>query len=126
MIINGFRNIFNEKVEVLNDDTVVFWSQPDFSYKSRVHIYNCNNTEIGYIQYKTTSTQIGNIVYFSDDEIVDLSSFSIDNQNDSKVSVLINDNIIGYFEYENENVIFSNVDSDFIDVYLLYIYSLLF
>ena len=29
------------------NDNVVFWSQPDFSYKHRVHIYSNSNDEIG-------------------------------------------------------------------------------
>ena len=52
---------------------VKYWSQPDFAYKSRVHIYDSDDNEIGYVQYKILSIQDGNNCFYKDDKQIDLN-----------------------------------------------------
>ena len=79
MLIMNIDNFsLNAKNKVFNNDgKLLYWSQPDFAYKNRLHVYDDSDAEIGYIQYKILSSQKENEIYDADDKRIDVSSFSI-------------------------------------------------
>lgn len=126
MILKNYKNILANKVEIIDNDNVVFWSQPDFSYKHRVHIYSNSNDEIGYIQYKVTSNQNGNIICYPNDNIADISELSCIKIDDLHIRILDKGSEIGNIEYLGDDIIISINNNDIIDMYILFIYTLLF
>lgn len=126
MILKNYKNILANKVEIIDNDNVVFWSQPDFSYKHRVHIYSNSNDEIGYIQYKVTSNQNGNIIFYPNDNIADISELSCIIIDDLHIRILDKGSEIGNIEYLGDDIIISINNSDIINMYILFIYTLLF
>lgn len=78
IIVSEINEILNKKIKINNEKgEAVFWSQPDFSYKKRVHIYDRNDNEIGYVQYLITSSQKGNEVYDSFDHFIEFNNFKL-------------------------------------------------
>lgn len=66
------------RYDLLNENgNIEFWCQPDFAYKMRLHVYDKNNDEIGYVQYKILSTQDGVEYYDNKDNKLDLNSYIV-------------------------------------------------
>ena len=58
LIIDKNTFALNARNEIRDEnDNLAYWSQPDFSYKQRVHVYDSKDNEIGYVQYKILSIQ---------------------------------------------------------------------
>lgn len=80
--INKDKFSIATRYDLLNEDgKIEFWCQPDFAYKMRLHVYDKNNDEIGYVQYKILSTQDGVEYYDNKDNKLDLSSYVVDGEN---------------------------------------------
>lgn len=76
LLINIDNFELSNKNEILNENgELQFWSQPDFAYKQRVHVYDCLNNEIGYIQFKILSIQDGTSFFDYLDKQIDMSCF---------------------------------------------------
>lgn len=77
--INNF-NLENRN-EIKDDNgSVKYWSQKDFAYKKRIHVYDDVNNEIGYVQYKILSIQAGIEVYDRHDNLIDMKAFDVVNK----------------------------------------------
>lgn len=81
LIIDLEKFSLYSKNEIVNDNgNLQYWSQPDFSYKHRVHIYDKDSNEIGYVQYKILSTQ-DTINYFDkEDKEISISNLTVKNK----------------------------------------------
>lgn len=76
LIINVENFALNNKNEILDESgKLIFWTQSDFAYKQRVHVYDSLNSEIGYVQFKVLSIQNGNEIFDSKDKQIDISEF---------------------------------------------------
>lgn len=105
-----------------DNQEVVFYSQPDFAYKKRLHIYNSNNEEVGYVQYKILSIQNCNELFDASDRKIDVD--------DIEVVYETNDILVK----ENGEVIMNIINNDnqisvdikeIEDKYILLLYSLI-
>lgn len=80
--INKDKFSIATRYDLLNEDgKIEFWCQPDFAYKMRLHVYDKNNDEIGYVQYKVLSIQDGVEYYDNKDNKLDLSSYVVNGEN---------------------------------------------
>lgn len=81
LIIDLEKFSLYSKNEIVNGNgNLQYWSQPDFSYKHRVHIYDKESNEIGYVQYKILSTQ-DTINYFDkEDKEISISNLTVKNK----------------------------------------------
>lgn len=77
--INNF-NLENRNEIKDEKGEIQYWSQKDFAYKRRVHIYDNSNNEIGYVQYKVLSIQTGIEFYDKTDKQIDMSEFTVSNR----------------------------------------------
>ena len=76
--INKDKFSIATRYDLLNENgNIEFWCQPDFAYKMRLHVYDKNNDEIGYVQYKILSTQDGVEYYDNKDNKLDLNSYIV-------------------------------------------------
>lgn len=76
--INKDKFSIATRYDLLNENgNIEFWCQPDFAYKMRLHVYDKNNDEIGYVQYKILSTQDGVEYYDNKDNKIDLYSYIV-------------------------------------------------
>ena len=96
MLYIDFNNFeLNSRYEIKDEDGVVrYWSQSDFAYKQRVHIYDENDNEIGYVQYKILSIQDGVEYYSKDDIKLDLSNYVIDNKDNGDYDIRNNGMVV--------------------------------
>lgn len=79
LIISDINSILEKRVDINNESgELLFYSQPDFAYKHRVHIYDNKDEEIGYVQYIILSSQTSNEIYTSQDELLNLSNLKDD------------------------------------------------
>lgn len=117
--LNNKNNIYDE------NNTVKYWSQPDFAYKSRVHVYDASDNEIGYVQFKILSIQEGITYCDKEDNLIQMNDFELLEQTD-KYSFRIkhNDLIIDVVEKDNRLVIEDSKDID-LNRCILFIVSLL-
>lgn len=68
----------NNKVEIQDIyNSVRYWSQPDFSYKKRVHIYDDKNNEIGYVQYIILSSQDEVLYFDKNNKPIDIKDYKV-------------------------------------------------
>lgn len=82
------------RYDLLNENgNIEFWCQPDFAYKMRLHVYDKNNDEIGYVQYKILSTQDGVEYYDNKDNKLDLNSYIV-NGKDYNYEITHNDVVV--------------------------------
>lgn len=125
MIIGNYNNILHDVVQIMDNNSVVYWSQPDFSYKHRIHLYNVDNKEIGYVQYKVTSEQKDNYVFSCDDSVIDVSSYSYSKDDEGCINILLNNNKIANLKFVDDSIDISFNNNDAIDIMMLYIYSIL-
>ena len=70
----GNKNLINNE-----NGELQYWTQPDFSYKKRLHIYDKNDNEIGYVQYKILSCQEGNGFFSKEDKQINLDEWNYQN-----------------------------------------------
>lgn len=109
MIVIDTKNLILGKRNNIVDenDELVYWTQPDFSYKHRVHIYRADNSEVGYVQYKILSIQkdveyydyMDNRLEFSNYKIVNKkSNFEYDIECDNDVTNITHDGERCYIE----------------------------
>lgn len=104
IIIDKNKFTINTRYDLLNENgNIEFWCQPDFAYKMRLHIYDKNNEEIGYVQYKILSIQDGVEYYDSKDNRLDFSSYII-NGKDNNYEI-IHDDVVVLKSILKENVI---------------------
>ena len=80
MIIIDLNNFsLDAKNELVNENgELQFWSQPDFAYKKRVHVYDATNDEIGYVQYKILSIQKDVDVFDKKDKPININQYSLE------------------------------------------------
>lgn len=84
----------NTRYDLLNENgNIEFWCQPDFAYKMRLHVYDKNDDEIGYVQYKILSIQEKVEYYDNEDNKLDLSSYII-NGKDYNYEIIHNDIVV--------------------------------
>lgn len=85
----------SKKNEIIDENgNIKYWCQPDFSYKKRLHVYNSDNNEIGYVQYKVISLQ-SDVEYFdAADNKLDYSEYTFVEEKDSSFVVLYDGNKI--------------------------------
>lgn len=121
--INIENFALNNKNEI-KDETgnLQYWTQPDFSYKQRVHIYNSQNNEIGYVQYKILSIQNGNEVFDKHDNPIDLHEYKQNNKtSDWNYDIEYNGVVIAkIIDGKIDFIDNSNIDSS-----ILFIFSLI-
>ena len=92
--INKDKFSIATRYDLLNEDgNIEFWCQPDFAYKMRLHVYDKNNDEIGYVQYKILSTQDGVEYYDNKDNKLDLNSYIV-NGKDYNYEITHNDGVV--------------------------------
>lgn len=104
IIIDKNKFSINTRYDLLNENgNIEFWCQPDFAYKMRLHIYDKNNEEIGYVQYKILSIQDGVEYYDSKDNRLDFSNYII-NGKDNNYEI-IHDDVVVLKSILKENVI---------------------
>lgn len=101
MLIIDLDNFALDKKSEINNEKgeLQYWSQPDFAYKKRVHIYDNKDNELGYVQYKILSSQDGATYFTNDDKTVDLSDLKVINKN-------------GDWQYDIDNVASLKVDGN--------------
>lgn len=123
LIINIDDFALNKRNEILDETgKLIFWSQPDFAYKQRVHIYDDVNNEIGYVQYKILSIQEGNEIYDSFDSRLDLSGFKQLNMiNIWTYDIELNGSIVASIKEGKIEI----ADNSIINKCLLFIFSLI-
>lgn len=81
LIINKDKFDVNNKNLINNENgELQYWTQPDFSYKKRVHIYDRNDNEIGYVQYKILLCQDGNNFFSKEDKQIELNDWNYQNE----------------------------------------------
>lgn len=115
-----------EKNEIENENgSTQYWSQPDFSYKRRVHIYDSENNEIGYVQYKILSSQNEIGFYDKDDKPIILDDLQILYKKDEwNYSIVKNNNEIVLLEKVDNLVKIEIKDYSEINKCLLKVFSL--
>lgn len=124
MLIIDINNFELSKRNEITDETgkVQFWTQPDFAYKQRVHIYDCLDNEIGYVQYKVLSIQNGNEIHDKEDKLIDINGFKkVNSQSNWNYEIEYNGAVICCV---NEGKI-EIVDNSDINKCLLFIFSLI-
>lgn len=116
----------NSKNEIVDDNGLLkYWSQYDFSYKRRVHVYDAENNELGYIQYRILSIQEKNDVYDKSDKIIDLSSFKQTEVVDKWNYTVLKDNeIVAYVQTKENKLEIDIKNKEVVDQCLLYVFSL--
>lgn len=106
LIINSYKDYLTSKTIITDDEkNEIFWSQPDFSYKHRVHVYDKNNNEIGYVQYAILSSQQTNELYYANDTQMDLSVYDVKELKDSCTVYRDNNKVMDILCNDNEIVI---------------------
>lgn len=81
LIINKDKFSIQTKSEILDEtDNVKYWCQPDFAFKGRLHVYDENNDEIGYVQYKILKSQDGVEYYDHKDNKINVDDYCIDGE----------------------------------------------
>ena len=125
LIINIDNFDINTKTEMNNGDgELKYWSQPDFSYKRRTHIYDSCDNEIGYVQYKVLSTQDNNSVFSKEDNPILLDDFYINNkQSIWNYDIFKDNNLIASIEENGGKVIIKILNEDYTEKCLLLVYS---
>ena len=122
LIIDLNTFALDSKYEILNEkDELQYWSQPDFAYKKRVHIYDNKDNELGYVQYKILSCQDGATFFNKEDKDIDLSDLKIINiKGDWQFDI----EDVASINVEVKKIMIDIVDEHKIDKCLLFIYSL--
>lgn len=125
LIINIDNFDINTKTEMNNGDgELKYWSQPDFSYKRRTHIYDSRDNEIGYVQYKVLSIQDNNGVFSKEDNPILLDDFYINNrQSIWNYDIFKDNNLIASIEENGGKVIIKILNEDYTEKCLLLVYS---
>lgn len=59
-------------------EEILYWTQYDFSFKKRLHLYK-NNFEIGYVQYDILSSNNCNECFDSNDKKIEYNDYKIIN-----------------------------------------------
>lgn len=125
LIINTSDFALNAKNEIKDENgNLVFWSQPDFSYKQRVHVYDAQNEEIGYVQYKILSSQEHINFFDKTDKPIDMSDIKQVNKKTKWEYQLEKDNVICEVKENGSNVIIDIKDNEQINSCILLIFSL--
>lgn len=123
LIIDLNTFALDSKYEILNEkNELQYWSQPDFAYKKRVHIYDNKDNELGYVQYKILSCQDGSTYFNKEDRDIDLSDLKIINKKADWQFEIEN---IASVSVDKNMIMIDIVDENKIDKCLLFIYSLL-
>lgn len=101
MLIIDLDTFSLDKKDVINNEKgeLQYWSQADFAYKKRVHIYDSNDNELGYVQYKILTSQDGPTFFNKEDKAIDVSDLRIINK-------------VNNWQYEIENVASIKVDGN--------------
>ena len=114
------------KNEILDENGCIrYWTQYDFSYKHRVHIYDTNDDEIGYVQYKILSIQDSAKIFAKDDKELDLSYLSnIEYKDKWNYTITNNGNVIASVKSNDNKVVIDINDEQLVNECILYIFSL--
>ena len=121
-LINLDNHIFDSKVNILDkNNNVAYFSQYDFSYKNRVHIYDNLDNEIGYVQYIIFKNQKDNLIYDKFDSLMEFNNWKIINESNKK-NVYVNEEIVMNIE-DNKQIEILNEDLK--DKCILFAYSLI-
>ena len=124
MLVIDINNYSTTKKCELLDETgnIKYWSQPDFSYKKRLHVYDSSDKELGYVQYKILSSQKGDELYIENKK-VDIDNINIE-KNGENSFVVKNGNKTIIVANKKDNLI--NVDiADDNEKYILLLYTLI-
>ena len=125
LIIDNNTFALNAKNEIKDENgNLKYWSQPDFSYKQRVHVYDNQDNEIGYVQYKILSSQEHiNFFDYTDKEIDMADLTQINKQSKWNYQIARND-VICEVKEDNNKVLIDIKDSNLVDKCILFIFSL--
>lgn len=121
------RNTFalNAKNEIKDEDgNLKYWSQPDFSYKQRVHIYDSQDNEIGYVQYKILSSQEHINFFDYTDKEIDMSDLMQINKQSKWNYQITKDDVICDVKENDDTVLIDVKDNNLVDKCILFIFSL--
>lgn len=126
LIINLDNFSLDSKNEIYDEnEKLKYWSQYDFSYKHRVHIYDADDNEIGYVQYRILSTQESAKVFSKEDKEIDLSNISNSEFKDKWNYSIVNDgNVIASVRSDGDKAIIDIMNEQLFNECILYIFSL--
>ena len=105
LIINKDKFSIDCRNEIVDEDgNIKFWCQPDFAFKKRLHVYDENNNEIGYVQYKILKSQEAVEYYDHNNNKLDFSDYQVvgDNWN---IEITHNSAVVLKSEVNGENAI---------------------
>lgn len=115
-------SLLNRNEFINESGEMKFWSQKDFSYKHRIHVYDCSDNEIGYVQFKILSTQSGNELYTKEDKRIDISEYSISDYVDEfTYSIALNNNVVAKIERKNNKAYLEIINNECLNECLLII-----
>lgn len=122
--LNNFS--LTKKSEILKEDIIAYWSQPDFAYKRRVHIYDSNNDEIGYVQYKILTCQSGIEYFDKTDKQIDVSDIVVENkESEYNYELVSNGNVVAKVFKDNNRLNIDIMNDSMINKCLLLVYGLI-
>lgn len=124
MLIIDLKEFSLDKKNIIKseDGILQYWSQYDFAYKKRVHLYDDKDNEIGYVQYKILSCQNKASLFDKDDNEIDISDLKIINKKSAWQYDIEN---VAVVNIENDEVLIDIVDESKKDKCLLLIFSLI-
>jgi len=123
LIINKDNFDLNGKIEIFDENkNIKYWSQYDFSYKRRVHIYDEFNNEIGYVQYKILTTQDSNEVFDYQDNPIDISNFVIKDKKDNNYDIYHENNKVGSVTEEKDSINIEILNDSLINNCILFVF----
>lgn len=122
MLILDLDNFsLDTKTEIKNEEgKLQYWSQPDFAYKKRVHIYDDKDNEVGYVQYKILSNQSHPIICTKDDNEIDFTDFKIINNDENGKYEIEN---VAVVKNDNKRLLIEIKDNNKTDKCILFIFS---
>lgn len=127
MLCLNLKDLSIKNINTICDETglVKYWSQPDFAYKSRVHIYDSEDNEIGYVQFKILSIQDGINFFDKEDNPIEMKDFKVVNQKDEYNFEIINNDNIVYVNRKEDSLLIKYDKNIDLNRCILFIVSLL-
>lgn len=125
LIINNNTFALDARNEIMDENgNLKYWSQPDFSYKQRVHVYDNQDNEIGYVQYKILSCQEHINFFDNTDKPIDMSDLKQINVQSKWNYQISNGDIVCEVKENGNNVLIDVKDDNQINRCILFVFSL--
>ena len=125
LIIDSNTFALNVKNEIKDEKgNIKYWSQPDFSHKHRVHLYDNQDNEIGYVQYKILSSQEHINFFDYTDKEIDMSDLAQINKQSKWNYQITKDGEVCDVKENNGNILIDVKDNNLVDKCILFIFSL--